>query len=56
MNELEKLLEHFNNDKKIVAKLLDVKVRYIDMILDGKKEPGRHLRKLMRIYLLMYEG
>lgn len=49
MNELTKLIKKLGS-KQAVAEKLEITVRYVDMILAGKK-PSKRLIKLINIYL-----
>jgi len=48
MKEIEYLIKK-HGGKESVAKLLEITVRYVNMLLAGKK-PGRQLAKIIRMY------
>ena len=48
MKEIEYLIKK-HGGKEAVAKLLEITVRYVNMLLAGKK-PGRQLAKIIRMY------
>ena len=50
MKEMRELIKKYGS-KKEVAKNLDITVRYVEMILAGKRKPGIHLLKIMKMYL-----
>jgi len=48
MKELTKLIDKLGS-KRAAAERLEITIRYIDMILAGKK-PSKRLKKLIEIY------
>lgn len=50
MDEMKRLIKKYGG-KKEVAALLEITVRYVEMILAGTRTPGKHLLKIMKIYL-----
>jgi len=49
MNELNRLIKKLGS-KKATAEKLEITVRYVDMVLAGKR-PSKRLIKLINIYL-----
>jgi hypothetical protein len=50
MTDIRKLIKKLGS-KEAVAEKLEISIRYVEMIRDGKRIPSARLKKLIQIYL-----
>jgi hypothetical protein len=48
---IKQLIDKHGGDRKRVAALLEVNIRYIYMLENGDRQGGKHLKKIAKMYL-----